>query len=168
MADNNPSGSSGSSSGTLKMIHPSAATTLESMDMSQAAINQLDPVAWTFTAEQTKTSQSVKQRATFVLSQISMYIGVDIYDEQLLWQFLEDFEGWTQADLTNVTRSHSFVATAIKKHFPERGIFLGRNYNQALANLIKTDEDRVPDWPEDALKEQSQLHPNLLQSMARK
>ena len=54
MAENNTSDSSGSSSGTLKMIHPSAAKTLESMGMSQAAINQLDPVARTFTAEQAK------------------------------------------------------------------------------------------------------------------
>ena len=140
-------------------LPPSSVKLLEDMGIPAAVVAQLYPPAWSYTVEQAKASQTSKERTTYLLSHLSDYVSCDLYDEQLLWQFLDDFEGWKQEDFAQATKTHSSVAALVKKQLQQRGIFLGRTYNVTLAKLIDNDSERVSEWPDEALCGQSDLHP---------
>lgn len=100
--------------------------------------------------------------ASTIVTFISYYIDQDLYDEELFWEFKQDFSGWK--------RIHFDAAGILKKDLKrtllERGIFVpSKGYADSIALEMVIAEEEPHIWTTEeitaALKRKINYHPKI-------
>ncbi|TQS37450.1 hypothetical protein Golomagni_02077 [Golovinomyces magnicellulatus] len=100
--------------------------------------------------------------ASTIITYITYYVDQDLYDEDLFWEFKQDFIGW---------KKHHFDTAGIlkkdlKRILLERGIFVpSKGYTDSLALEMVINEKEIHVWTTDeiktALKKNINYHPKI-------
>jgi Reverse transcriptase (RNA-dependent DNA polymerase) len=134
-------------------LDPEAIAFLHEGGINDSTIRQLKPDVWDVDHAIDWETADLNDRGTYLLGKLYGYVKADLTDEILLFQFIEDFEGWSTDDFRAVGKKYGKITGMYRHHFHQRGIYLGRTANITLGDLIEAkDLVTVPDWPEGALR----------------
>ncbi|KAF4466699.1 hypothetical protein FALBO_6436, partial [Fusarium albosuccineum] len=132
---------------------PTLAQLARSLGLKPRVLRQIDPKK---REEAPGPEATLEHRNTYVFEQLCTWqiqISRSV-DEELLGEFQEDFEGWTEDQFNSVDKE---LRRPFRKHLMVHGIFLGRKNAPVgikLAEALISDE--LPKWTEDALREQGE------------
>ncbi|RKF74332.1 hypothetical protein GcM1_240118 [Golovinomyces cichoracearum] len=102
------------------------------------------------------------EHASTIVTYISYYIDQDFYDEELFWEFKQDFSGWKRIHLD----TDGILKKDLKRKFSEKGIFVPlKGYADSIALEMVISEEKPYVWTKEeitaALKRKINYHPKI-------
>ena len=85
----------------------------------------------------------------------SYILTKDCHDDELLYNFQDDFEGWTEASFD---RLHKDIVKALRSELRRRGIYTGKRrvkFTRQLAQILELED--LPEWDAQELQKTNLL-----------
>ena len=91
----------------------------------------------------------------YIILHLSDYVTQNFTDNQISYQFIEDFSEWEEDDWKAVTKQ---IRDRVRQILRKRGCYVPINNLTVAKNLFNTVQELVEEWPQEAIIQQIQRY----------
>ncbi|KAI1508842.1 Tc5 transposase DNA-binding domain containing protein [Pyrenophora tritici-repentis] len=133
-----------------RRVVPTLEALLGTTNIKPREWHHIDPEMWEDNLEAPDDEVGITTATTYIARAIADYTDRPTADEELFWEFRQDFEGWTEAMFL---RAQPIYTKELKRILRFKGVYTGRINmapSESLARLLRMEE--YLEWPQDVFQ----------------
>ncbi|KAI1506796.1 polyprotein [Pyrenophora tritici-repentis] len=133
-----------------RRVVPTLEALLGTTNIKPREWHHIDPEIWEDNVEAPDDEVGITTATTYIARAIADYTDRPTADEELFWEFRQDFEGWTEAMFL---RAQPIYTKELKRILRFKGVYTGRINmapSESLARLLRMEE--YLEWPQDVFQ----------------
>ncbi|KAI1515848.1 hypothetical protein KJE20_06983 [Pyrenophora tritici-repentis] len=133
-----------------RRVVPTLEALLGTTNIKPREWHHIDPEMWEDNVEAPDDEVGITTATTYIARAIADYTDRPTADEELFWEFRQDFEGWTEAMFL---RAQPIYTKELKRILRFKGVYTGRINmapSESLARLLRMEE--YLEWPQDVFQ----------------
>ncbi|KAF1361880.1 hypothetical protein EJ07DRAFT_164355 [Lizonia empirigonia] len=133
-----------------RRVVPTLEVLLGTTNIKPREWHHIDPEMWEDNVKAPDDEVGITTATTYIARAIADYTDRPTADEELFWEFRQDFEGWTEAMFL---RAQPIYTKELKRILRFKGVYTGRVNmlpSEAVAKLLRKED--CPKWPDEQFK----------------